>query len=60
MNSKKRKSAKRNSNEEYDDKKKKHPGGPLQRKGGSAESWNDAVGESLEVIPINCKPNERF
>ena len=39
--------------------KKKHPEGPLQRKGLSADSWNQAVGSSLEVIPKTQLPTNR-
>ena len=37
----------------------KHPGGPLQRKGKSADSWNEAVGSSLEIIPQTVLPTKR-
>ena len=30
----------------------KHPGGPLQRTGVSADSWNEALGSSIETIPF--------
>ena len=37
--------------DEEDKNTKKHPGGPLQRTGKSADSWNEAVGSSISVIP---------
>ena len=37
----------------------KHPGGPLQRSGKSADSWNEALGISLEAIPLLYLPINR-
>ena len=41
------------------DKQAKHPGGPLQRTGASADSWNEAVGSSLDNIPFGLLPTNR-
>ena len=56
MSSKKRK-GKNDKNETKTDKK--HPGGPLQRTGLSAESWDEGVGISLELIPLTHLPTKR-
>ena len=56
MSSKKRK-GKNDKNDKKTDKK--HPGGPLQRTGPSAESWNEGVGTSLELIPLTQLPTKR-
>ena len=56
MSSKKRK-GKNDKNDKKTDKK--HPGGPLQRTGPSAESWNEGVGTSLELIPLTHLPTKR-
>ena len=47
--------------DEKSDKKNenKHPGGPHQRTGNSSDSWNEAVGSSLEVIPQSTLPTKR-
>lgn len=37
-------------------KKKKRASGPLKRTGKAAESWDRAVGESINVIPANKLP----
>ena len=37
----------------------KHPGGPLQRTGVSADSWNEALGSSIETIPFGYLPTHR-
>lgn len=49
---------KRKKDDEKSDRKNenKHPGGPLQRTGNSSDSWNEAVGSSLEVIPQSTLP----
>lgn len=39
--------------------KQKHPGGPLQRSGKAAESWNAALGSSLAVISHLLLPTNR-
>ena len=61
MSSKKRKmvtTANEHTDEE-DKNTKKHPGGPLQRTGKSADSWNEAVGSSISVIPQSYLPTKR-
>ena len=55
MSSKKRK----NENGKEDKNENKHPGGPLQRTGKSSDSWNEAVGSSLEIIPTSTLPTAR-
>ena len=52
-------SSKYEKNKNESKTKKKHPGGPLQHKELSAESWNQAVGSSLEVIPKTQLPTKR-
>ena len=41
------------------EKQPKHPGGPLQRSGNAADSWNAALGGSLEVLPQLYLPTNR-
>ena len=50
MSSKKRKK---------DEAKPKHPGGPLQRSGTAADSWNEALGSSLITISQLMLPTNR-
>ena len=38
---------------------KKHPGGPLKRKGSSAEEWEKVIGPSINVIPSCQLPLKR-
>ena len=59
MSSKKRKSDKNVDAARDSKEQKKHPGGLLQRTGTSADSWNEAVGSSLQVIPLTYLPTKR-
>ena len=55
MSSRKRK----DDDKKKDEAKPKHPGGPLQRSGASADSWNESLGSSLETISQLMLPTNR-
>ena len=56
------KKRKRDDDDEQEPSKKEktpHLGGPLKRSGPQAESWDDVVGSSLKLIPVNELPVKR-
>jgi hypothetical protein len=43
----------------FDEGKVKRPGGPMKRKGGPADEWEEVIGPSLDAIPATQLPLKR-